>query len=86
MYYKTNNIMGLINSKNYDYDYNDESLLQPSSRDEVIQQSLILSGLADKNSFGEAGSISDWQKEKKYQYSENDMKIIRKSLHLSGLM
>ncbi len=74
--------MGLINSK----DYNDESLLQPSSRDEVIQQSLILSGLADRNSFGEAGSISDWKKEKKYQYSENELKIIRKSLHLSGLM
>jgi len=72
--------MGLSNSKNYDYD--DESLLRPLSRDEVIQQSLILSGLADRNSFGEAGSISDWGKE----YSENDMKIIRKSLHLSGLM
>jgi|TARA_B100001971_G_C18263808_1_gene589706 hypothetical protein len=76
--------MGLSNSKNYDYD--DESLLRPLSRDEVIQQSLILSGLADRNSFGEAGSISDWGKEYKYKYSENDMKIIRKSLHLSGLM
>lgn len=72
--------MGSTNSQNYD----DESLLRPLSRDEVIQQSLILSGLIDRNSFGEAGTISDWGTE--YQYSENDMKIIRKSLRLSGLM
>jgi len=74
--------MESTNSQNYD----DESLLRPLSRDEVIQQSLILSGLADRNSFGEAGSISDWGKKYKYKYSENDMKIIRKSLRLSGLM
>jgi hypothetical protein len=74
--------MGSTNSQNYD----NESLLRPLSRDEVIQQSLILSGLVDRNSFGEAGTISDWGKEYQYQYSENDMKIIRKSLRLSGLM
>jgi|TARA_B110000914_G_C15274698_1_gene359222 hypothetical protein len=74
--------MGLTNSQNYD----DESLLQPLSRDEVIQQSLILSDMVDGNLFGEAGTIADWGKEYQYEYSENEMKIIRESLRLSGLM
>ncbi len=78
--------MGLTNSNNYNYDNDNDGLLPPLSREEAIKQSLILSGLADRNSFGEAGSISDWGKEYRYEYSEDDMEIIRESLRLSDLM
>ena len=74
--------MGLINSKNI----GDKGLLPPLLREEAIKQSLIRSGLADENSFGEAENIYDWCTKYQYQYSENDMKIIRKSLHSSCLI
>ena len=56
--------MGLTNSNNYDYD--NDGLLPPLSREEAIEQSLILSDLVDKYSFGEAGSIFDWGKVYRY--------------------